>query len=441
MASAVGPTWGCLAAFVFLGAPHAIGSDSPVIRSTPSAPLMDEEIRIEVAGLTPGQLATLRAKMDWHGQTWQAWATFRADKAGRVDVSDSIPVSGNYSGKDAMGLFWSMEPEAKATSGNRHQAAAITQPRVTHIELDTGERRAAELDVARWILHPGAKVREVNVNGLIGRLYAPAKPGKNPGVLVLSGSDGGLDEMEAALLCSHGYTTFALAYFGAPSLPRELVEIPLEYFRRGIDWFKIQDSVDGNRLAVTGGSKGAEAALLVAATFPEFKAVVARAPSHVVWEGIGTKKSASWSLDGQPLNFVPFRQVPAKSAQGSIRTRLVDSYRSSLDDKASVAKALIPVEKIRGGVLLISGRDDQLWPSALMGDAVIARLKESHFPYPYLHLCYDGAGHSIPMMCIPAAVTVSGGRFAVGGNAVANAKAQEDARPKLLRFLRANLGA
>jgi dienelactone hydrolase len=217
------------------------------------------------------------------------------------------------------------------------------------------------------------------------------------------------------------------------------MEIPLEYFRNAMAWLKAQDSVDGGRLGVIGGSKGAEAALLLAATFPEFKAVVARAPSNVVWEGIGQKKSASWSIHGHALDFVPFRRAPGKAADGDGGVRLVESYRFSLEDKASVAKAIIPVERIRGGVLLISGRDDQLWPSSEMGQEVMARLKDHHFPYPYSHLCYDGAGHGIPMMCIPAITTLTGGNWAVGGNAVANAKAQADARPKVLRFLRDNL--
>jgi dienelactone hydrolase len=294
--------------------------------------------------------------------------------------------------------------------------------------------------VKRWLLRPGIDVRDVKANGLVGRLYEPADAHKHPAVLVLSGSDGGMDDMEAALLASHGYTTLALAYFGVPGLPRELVDVPLEYLKRAVDWLKSQDSVDATRLGVTGASKGAEAALLLAATFPDFKAVVARAPSHVVWEGIGSKQSASWSLGGRPLDFVPFRGLPAKPVDGNGPIRLVDAYRSSLKDKDRVAKAIIPVEKIRGGVLLISGRDDQLWPSAEMGAEVMARLKEQQFAFPYAHLCYDGAGHAIPTRCIPAAATVTGGRWAVGGNALANARAQADARPKVLRFLRDNLG-
>jgi dienelactone hydrolase len=413
----------------------AFAVDSPAIQTIPAAPLMDEEIRIQVAGLVPGQVVILKAKTEWHGQTWEAWASFKADESGRVNVGDSAPVSGTYSGNDAMGLFWSTRPAGKMTRKNPHHAAPITEPRVTRIQVELEDRPGPQVEVKRWIMRPGVRVRDVKASGIIGRLYEPDRPGRHAAVLVLSGSDGGMDHMEAALLASHGYTALALAYFAAPGLPRELVEIPLEYFRNAIDWLKAQNSVDGTRLGITGASKGAEAALLVAATFPEFKAVVARAPSHVIWEGIGKKKSGSWSLGGRSLAFAPLREFPQKTLNGNGPRRLVDSYQSSLDDREAVAKAVIPVERIRGGVLLISGREDQMWPSAMMAEAVMTRLKQHHFAYPYFHLCYEGAGHNIPMMCIPATTTVTGGRWAVGGDARANAKAQQDARPKMLRFL------
>src|SRR5205085_2528169 len=109
------------------------------------------------------------------------------------------------------------------------------------------------------------------------------------------------------------------------------------------------------------------------------------------------------------------------------------------EDWDRVEKAAIPVEKIRGGILLISGRDDQLWPAADMGERIMRRLKEHGFRYPAEHLCYEGAGHGIPIACIPALATVTGGRWAAGGSPEANARAQADSRPKVLRFLREHL--
>jgi dienelactone hydrolase len=118
----------------------------------------------------------------------------------------------------------------------------------------------------------------------------------------------------------------------------------------------------------------------------------------------------------------------------------LDLFQQGLQDKESVAKALIPVERSKSAILLLSGKEDQLWPSAFMADKVMERLTKHKHPYPYQHLCYEGAGHGILGAYLPMRPTVTMDRFALGGNVQANARALEDSRPKVLRFLRENLG-
>jgi hypothetical protein len=125
---------------------------------------------------------------------------------------------------------------------------------------------------------------------------------------------------------------------------------------------------------------------------------------------------------------------------GTKPVALLDLYRTGLEDEAKVRQAVIPVEKINGAGLLISCKDDQMWPSAFMADRVIERLKEHKHPHPYEHLCYEGAGHGIVHMYMPLQPTIVAGRFALGGTIQANAKALADSRPKVLRFLSENLG-
>lgn len=50
----------------------------------------------------------------------------------------------------------------------------------------------------------------------------------------------------------------ALAYFRVAPLPRNLVEIPLEYFRKAVDWMKARPTANTRRIAVMGISRGAE---------------------------------------------------------------------------------------------------------------------------------------------------------------------------------------
>jgi dienelactone hydrolase len=119
--------------------------------------------------------------------------------------------------------------------------------------------------------------------------------------------------------------------------------------------------------------------------------------------------------------------------------KLIELYRPALNDKEGVERALMPVEKVNGPVLLVSGRDDALWPSTQMADEVIQRLKKFHHPHRSEHLAYDGDGHGIRKAYLPAAGTVSNRVLVLDGSEEANAKAQADSWPKVLDFLRKSL--
>jgi hypothetical protein len=170
------------------------------------------------------------------------------------------------------------------------------------------------------------------------------------------------------------------------------------------------------------------------------KAVVARAPSHVVWFGIGGNfRESSWTFQDKPLPYVVPNSSRTPAVMSKSPIRLVDLYGPALDDPAIVAPARIPVEKINGAVLLVSGTDDAMWPSSQMADQVIARLRESNHRFPFEHLKYQGAGHAVQSVYMPMRLTIEAAGMALGGTVEANAKAQADSRPKVLGFLKENL--
>jgi hypothetical protein len=116
-------------------------------------------------------------------------------------------------------------------------------------------------------------------DGIEGFLCDPGDSRKHPGVMVLGGSEGGLGMPDiAVLLASHWFTTMSPAYFYAKGLPPTLQNIPVEYFGKALGWMRARPETDPHFLAVFGVSRGAEAALQVAATFPKVTAVVARSP-------------------------------------------------------------------------------------------------------------------------------------------------------------------
>ncbi len=112
----------------------------------------------------------------------------------------------------------------------------------------------------------------------------------------------------------------------------------------------------------------------------------------------------------------------------------------ALLDANAVARAAIPVEKIRGPVLLVSGAEDQMWPSAAMGEGIRSRLQAAGHPFEVRHLSYDGAGHAVSILktdSYPTTARHSITRmvYDLGGSDRVNKTASESARTEALKFL------
>jgi dienelactone hydrolase len=280
----------------------------------------------------------------------------------------------------------------------------------------------------------GIAVRD---DGLVATWYPPASGKRGPAILVLGGSEGGEDggKRLGEALAKQGYGVLALAYFKAEGLPPQLQEIPLEYFGKAIAWMQAQPLVDGKRIGLYGISKGGEAALLVASREPAIRAVVAAVPSSVVWQGINTANYAevksSFSLDGKPMPFVPYDTSAAF-------TGVLDLYQRSLRFLGAHEDAAIPVERIAGPVLLLSGKGDSLWPSSQMADQVIARLDAKGFRHAHRHIAYPDAGHGA--MLPPSIWNRNSSMDSLGGTEAGNAAARVDAWAQTLAFFARSLG-
>jgi dienelactone hydrolase len=288
----------------------------------------------------------------------------------------------------------------------------------TAVATATVWRRAVAADVAMTLVHE---------RGFVGVFYQPRGEGKHPAVIVLSGSGGGVPPAASypGGLASRGYAVLALAYFGVEGLPRSLHNIPLEYFGQALEWLSAQSSVDADRIGLLGVSRGGELALLLASMFPKIRTVVAYVPSNVVWGGCcDSRDEASWTIGGKPIPWATPRRG---------------------NDLFTMERATIPVERIRGAVLVISGRRDQVWRSTEMADRVIARLRRNQFRYPYEHLAYEDAGHGIgrpytsTMDINHVTHPLTGREISLGGTPSGTAKAREDSWRRTLAFLDKNL--
>jgi dienelactone hydrolase len=245
---------------------------------------------------------------------------------------------------------------------------------------------------------------------IYGDYFVPARRPDGVPVIVMGGSEGGLYvgvRIAAALLAAHGHPALALAYFGEPGLPAQLRSIPLEYFRRALEWLRARPEVHGRRVVVQGTSYGGEAVLLIGATYPALvRGVIALVPDDWVDTSPAIGSYPAWTLHGNP--------VPVGA---------------------------IPVQNIRGPIFAVGGGADHLWPSGQH----VADLKQDmggHGPRPTL-LVYPRAGHAVGTIVpyIPTFTRVHSrfGQLELGGTRTADERAREDAWPKLLAWL-ASLG-
>jgi dienelactone hydrolase len=251
--------------------------------------------------------------------------------------------------------------------------------------------------------------------------YPPQGSPKKLGVLVLGGSDGGIPSRRAKIIAENGFPTLALAYFKTKRTPEYLDMIPLEYFNQPIEWLMKNEYAQGGKIVVIGESKGAELALLLASRKPEISGVIAFVPGAVVFQGmpkIFWPPRSSWSSTGKPVPFVPFNlsNLPDKNNVLSI-------HRNSLKQAEAVKKASIPVNKIKGPILLFSAADDSVWPSVEMSEMIMRTLRDQKFGYTYEHITYDNAGHTMTEY------------FMMGGTEEGNQKARIDSTEKTLSFL------
>lgn len=281
----------------------------------------------------------------------------------------------------------------------------------------------------------------VTDKGLVAEVFTPGGPiSRHPAILVLGGSEGGLtgSSGEAKLLATQGYVSMALAYFGAPGLPDQLTNVPLEYFKTALDSLRARADVDPGRIGLIGTSKGGEAALLIASKYPEVRVVVAGVPSSVVWQGINSKNyadpSGSWTEGGKPVPFLPY-DASGGFDPANIMRSIHDMYALSLTKIDQHPEAVIKVERIDGPVMLVCGQSDGLWPSCPMSQAVVARLKAKGFRHDVQLLAYPDAGHAAFGPPVPADAPRTAQFPMFGGDIPGNLAARNDGWPKATAFL------
>ena len=209
---------------------------SLIIEVSPQETMFDEPVSIRILNCPDNKPVKLRSTMfDDDSVEWVSVNTFMPEN-GVIDIASMSPISGTYDTIDTMGFIWSMKPK------DLKKPVLFSSKKLTPLEIQIevflDDTLAAVNTISRLRIQPDVSHTDIHEEGLVGTLFIPKGAKNKPGIIDLTGSAGGLNEIRPALLASHGYVTFALSYFGSESLPKTLTNIPLEYFEKAIQFLK-----------------------------------------------------------------------------------------------------------------------------------------------------------------------------------------------------------
>lgn len=236
-------------------------------------------------------------------------------------------------------------------------------------------------------------IEKVSYKNLVAELYLPKSTKAVPVVIAFGGSEGGIGTGKAngEMIAPHGVAVLALAYFDAPGISKTLDQIPLEYFLDAIDYVATHDRINTNKIGVVSGSRGSEAAFLMASLDKRIKSVVVTTPSKVAWYGM-TKARSAWTYQN--------KDIPALSLGLSKEAKLIDRFSVALKDEKKSNDAQFNFKEINGPILLISAEHDQVWPSYKMSNDIKAYLESHKFKHAVIHNAYK-TGHGFSQETAP----------------------------------------
>jgi dienelactone hydrolase len=447
---------GALVAFSVSAQQIDVKPASPVLLGEPVAISLRSQPANQDVKLTAERIVT-----EWGSEKrvlYRAEATFAVDADGTLDLATAAPKSGSYKRADARGLFWSMKP----VPGDVPAERKLLEVRLIARTL-ADNKPIVETTIT--FVNGLANVKTEAVEKFSGALFA-IQPNENnvknkrPAIILLGGSEGGSGvTRSAAQLASHGFAVLALPYYSPPAwpsqkaelptLPAAFADIPVDRLNEARAWLQTRENVnadvDAKRIAVYGTSKGAEFALLAGVHLPWVTSVVAVVPSDVVWEawgpGVEPMKRSSFSFNGKPLPFVPYQDFGQEfmgfQTGDDVRMRRFQDKGRAANPGAAVT-ARIPVERIKAPVMLVADQDDQVWNSAMMAHNIAERRAEAKLET--VSLIYNDAGHAVGGTGYNPTTQYDASPMKMGGTPEGNARAQADAWPKTIAFLKRTLG-
>ena len=330
--------------------------------------IMDERLDIYIKGFEGFEKVTIiletkcfyniNAPMNFSEATyWKSEAIYLSDASGVVSVNTSTSIGGDYLGVRDMGLFETLRPievvkQKRVIDLNRVQLKEKVTYQITAL---LANRIIAQESFDRWYKKESIQYMDIIKNAWQGRLFFEEPNNPRAAIIVLSGSDGGIEKAQniAMLLSNYGFVTMAISYFGMRKQPSDLNQIPIESIEEALQYLKQLEFVDGFNIGIYGRSKGAELALLSLTKYSGLKCAVLNSPSDRVYEGLRGKmnaKHSSWTYEDKEVPYKPFRWIEV------IKNKL---FKISMKDKTGIME----LEKVKCPLLLISSFRDEVWNS------------------------------------------------------------------------------
>lgn len=241
--------------------------------------------------------------------------------------------------------------------------------------------------------------KEVYGNDYDGHWY-PADGNREKVVIVLSGSDGGLEHASkhARFLADNNIPSFALALFKTKHTGKELNEVPVERVATLISWLQEKGY---KKIGIDGTSKGTEYSLLAALQYPEISCVILKTPSYFYSEGLSNGQPTGeccWSKEGKSLPFTPYKERKINMLKLLWKAKEFNILEVNTGKKIN-PDSIIPIEKLQVPILMFSTKVDTIWPSYEACEYMIKRLEENNYAYPYKHIAFEHMSHMMLEYC------------------------------------------
>lgn len=405
----------------------------------PATAAVTDRLGVAVTGVDSQEPVRIEARAtDGRGDEWFGRVLVDPDQT-RVALRDLRPRRGTYRRPNGMGLFWSMQPvDLDRLVYDADQRIQSVRLRVVPGGSDRSDASPlAETTVDRRLAAPESTETDLT-EPIVGTLVESPTDGPAPGVVLFHGSGGNRALAPARVLAGRGFTVLALQYVSPehPGLPDALVEVPVEYADRAVEWLADHEATTDDPIGLGGFSRGGELALLVG-TRHEVGSVVNWVGAGLLFNAVvldddlavseRSPDTSAWTVDGDPLPH-PSREDFAVGGD------LTDAYRAWLDatPQETIDGAEIPLERVDAPILFVSAGDDGVWPSRTLQNRAERRLDAADYEYRVEHRTYDDAGHGIGVPVLPTWPNRPNGPF--GGTLAGTAAAEADSWPRAVEF-------